>query len=68
MIILVVIGRLEELLSYSQDFPEQLAEFLQPHDHISWLHHVASQDYQEVKLSRHFFLTTTVTLFSDILI
>jgi nuclear pore complex protein Nup133 len=38
-------GNIEELLSYSKDFPEQLAKFLEPHDNIGWLHHVAAQDY-----------------------
>jgi nuclear pore complex protein Nup133 len=32
-------------LSYSRDFPEILAKFLEPHDNIGWLHHVAAQDY-----------------------
>ena len=41
-------GNIQELLSYSDDFPEQLAKFLEPHDHISWLHHLASQDYPVV--------------------
>ena len=41
-------GQLEELLSYSEDFPRQLTEFLKPHDHISWLHHLATQDYPMV--------------------
>ena len=41
-------GNIQELLSYSDDFPEQLAKFLEPHDHISWLHHLASQDYPMV--------------------
>ena len=42
------LGNIEELLSYSKDFPEQLAKFLEPHDNIGWLHHVAAQDYHMV--------------------
>ena len=41
-------GNIEELLSYSRDFPEILAKFLEPHDNIGWLHHVAAQDYDMV--------------------
>ena len=41
-------GQLEELLSYSEDFPEQLDKFLEPHDHIIWLHYVTTEDYPQV--------------------
>ena len=43
-------GNIEELLSYSDDFPEQLAKFLEPHDQISWLHHLATEDFPMVHI------------------
>jgi nuclear pore complex protein Nup133 len=36
---------IEELLTYSKDFPDQVARFLKPHDHIIWLHHLRTMDY-----------------------
>ncbi len=41
-------GKLRQLLSHSEDFPIELGEFLEPHDNLSWMHHVATQDYTKV--------------------
>ncbi len=42
-------GQLRQLLSHSEDFPGELGEFLEPHDNLSWIHQVATQDYTKVR-------------------
>eukprot|EP00731_Ephydatia_muelleri_P027834 Em0019g707a len=41
-------GNLQQLLSYSEDFPEQLEKFLQPHNHLNWLHQIAIGNFTGV--------------------
>jgi hypothetical protein len=41
-------GKLKKLLSFSEDFPRELAVFLKPHDSLSWLHHTATKEYGKV--------------------
>jgi len=41
-------GQLQQLLSFSEDFPQELGRFLEPHDHLSWMHHISTQDYSKV--------------------
>lgn len=40
-------GQLQQLLSHSEDFPAELGQFLESHDNLSWLHHIATQDYSK---------------------
>lgn len=40
-------GQLQQLLSFSEDFPQELGRFLEPHDHLSWMHHISTQDYSK---------------------
>lgn len=41
-------GKLQQLLSFSKDFPAKLGVFLESHPYLAWLHHLATQDYNAV--------------------
>ena len=46
-------GKLRKLLSFSEDFPRELAVFLKPHNSLSWLHHTATKEYGKVCAVSH---------------
>ena len=43
-------GKLQQLLSFSELFPEELEEFLSSHQHLLWLHQLAIHSYSKVSL------------------
>lgn len=43
-------GHLNQLLSFSEDFPTELGTFLKPHLSLSWLHDLAIRDYGSVRV------------------
>ena len=47
-------GKLKKLLSFSEDFPQELSAFLTHHDSLSWLHHTAIKKYGKVNLGCQF--------------
>ena len=46
-------GKLQQLLSFSEDFPQELGKFLEPHDNLSWMHQVVTQDYNRAHQTLH---------------
>ena len=41
-------GKLQQLLSFSKDFPSELTDFIESHPYLAWLHYLATQDYMAV--------------------
>ena len=44
----VHLGNLKQLLSFSNLFPKELGSFISSHSHLSWLHYLATEEYNEV--------------------
>lgn len=44
-------GKRGKLLSQPATQHQQLASFLQAHQHLSWLHHIHVHDYRSVRVS-----------------
>ena len=51
MIVFYVTGKRSKLLSQPFSQHAELSEFLQAHDHLSWLHHLQVNDYSKVTSS-----------------
>ena len=51
VIVLHLAGKLQQLLSFSEDFPQELGRFLEPHDNLSWMHQIVTQDYNKVQMT-----------------